>query len=43
MMISSILETIEQQYEILGKHGDYWIPFRKRLNYSEFIVYKKIK
>ena len=43
MMISSIWATIEQHYEILGKHGDYWIPFRKGLNYREFIVYKKIK
>jgi hypothetical protein len=43
MMISSILATIEHQYEILGKHGDYWIPFRKGLNYTEFIIYKKIK
>jgi hypothetical protein len=43
MMISSIWATIEQQYEILGKHGDFWIPFRKGLNYSEFIIYKKIK
>jgi hypothetical protein len=43
MMISSIWATIEQQYEILGKHGEHWISFRKGLDYREFIVYKKIK
>ena len=43
MMISSIWATMEQQYEILGRRGDHWIPFRKGLNYNEFIVYKKIK
>ena len=43
MMISSIWATIEQQYEILGKHEGYWFSFRKGLNYSEFIVYKKIQ
>lgn len=43
MMISSIWRDIEQWYDIDGKHGSYWIPFVKDLNYSEFIVYKKIK
>lgn len=42
MMISSIWEKIEYGYEVQGKHGRYWMPFVKGLNYSEFIVYKKI-
>lgn len=43
MMISSIWKEIEQGFEVQGKHGPYWIPFIKGLNYSEFILYKKIK
>ena len=42
MMISSVWKEIEPLYEIQGKHRIYWIPFVKGLNYSEFIVYKKI-
>jgi uncharacterized protein DUF6934 len=42
MMISSVWKSIEPRYEVQGKHGTYWIPFVKGLNYSEFIVYKKI-
>lgn len=42
MMISSVWKEIEKDYEVQGKHGGYWIPFVKGLNYSEFIVYKKI-
>lgn len=43
MMISSVLTAIEQDYEVCGKHGQYWIPFVKGLNFSQFIVYKKFK
>jgi hypothetical protein len=43
MMISSVWKAIEKEYEVCGKHGPYWIPFVKGLNYSQFIVYKKIK
>jgi hypothetical protein len=43
MMISSVWTAIEQEFEVCGKHGSYWIPFVKGLNYSQFIVYKKIK
>jgi hypothetical protein len=43
MMISSIWSAIERQYEVYGKYESDWIPFRKGLNYSEFIVYKKIE
>jgi hypothetical protein len=43
MMISSVWTAIEQDFEVCGKHGPYWIPFVKGLNYSQFIVYKKIK
>lgn len=42
MMLSSILKDVELEYEIQGKHKSYWIPFVKGLNYSEFIIYKKI-
>jgi hypothetical protein len=42
MMIASIWKEIEQDYEVQGKHASYWMPFVKGLNYSEFIVYKKI-
>jgi hypothetical protein len=42
MMIASIWKEIEEDYEVQGKHGRYWMPFVKGLNYSEFIVYKKI-
>lgn len=42
MMIASIWKEIEQDYEVQGKHAPYWMPFVKGLNYSEFIVYKKI-
>ena len=42
IMISSIWNKIERLYEVQGKHGVYWIPFVKGVNYREFIVYKKI-
>lgn len=41
MMMSSIWKNIERQYEIMGKYGSDWIPFRRGLNYSDFIAYKK--
>jgi hypothetical protein len=43
MMISSIWSVIKEEYEAQGKHGPYWMPFVKGLNYSEFIAYKKIE
>ena len=43
MMISSVSEAVEKQYEVYGKHGSYWIPFRKGLSYIEFFVCKKIE
>jgi len=42
MMISSIWSFIKKDYEVQGKHGSDWILFVKELNFSEFIVYKKI-
>jgi hypothetical protein len=43
MMISSIWTAIKEDYEVQGKHRPYWNHFVKGLNYTEFIVYKKIK
>jgi hypothetical protein len=42
MMISSVLMEINGEYEIYGKHGKEMSPFRKGVNYEEFIVFKKI-
>ena len=43
IMISSIWSAIERQYEVYGKRENDWIPFRKGLNYVEFLVFKKFK
>ncbi|HEV2483391.1 MAG TPA: hypothetical protein VGS79_27190 [Puia sp.] len=43
MMISSVWNDIREKCEVCGKHGIHWLPFIKGLNYSEFLVYKKIK
>lgn len=42
MLISLMWTSVKEEYEVLGKHGEDWTPFRKGLNYIEFIVYKKI-
>ena len=43
MMISSIWPAIERQYEVYGKRESDWAPFRKGVNYMEFLVFKKFK
>jgi len=43
MGIASFWKEISLEFEILGKLGEEWEPFRKGVNYREFLVFKKIK
>ena len=43
MAISSFWSRISQQYEIYGKTSGQWIPFRKGVNFEEFLLFRKIK
>ena len=42
MMISSLLLDVNEKYEIYGRRGEQYVPFRKGLNYEEFIIFKKM-
>ena len=42
MMISSLGLDMSEKYEIYGRRAGQYVPFRKGLNYEEFIVLKKM-
>jgi hypothetical protein len=42
MGIASFWKEISQEFEIWGKLGEEWEPFRKGVNYGEFLLFKKI-
>ncbi|MBN8855388.1 MAG: hypothetical protein BGO55_27250 [Sphingobacteriales bacterium 50-39] len=42
MGIASFWKEISQEFEIWGKEGKEWGPFKKGVNYGEFLLFKKI-
>jgi hypothetical protein len=43
MGISSFWIEITREFEVYGKTGQDWMPFKRGANYKEFLVFKKIK
>jgi hypothetical protein len=43
MGIASFWERISQEFQIWGKLGEAWEPFRKGVNYKAFLIFKKIR
>ena len=43
MGIASFWEDINRDFQVWGKFGEEWVPFRKGVNYKEFLIFKKIK
>jgi len=43
MGIASYWREISRDFQIWGLLGEEWEPFRKGVNYKEFLIFKKIK
>ncbi|MDO6434258.1 hypothetical protein Q4E93_26850 [Flavitalea sp. BT771] len=43
MGISTFWHEIGREFEIYGKVGRDWVPFKKGVNYKAFLIFKKIR